>query len=192
MTTLLSLILLLAPVKLEHGQFTILKDGKKIGTEDFTISKRGTGYLVEGKSTIGDSTVSSRMELDDKLGVVSYQVSSSQGSIEVKVTPPVSELQSVVNGETSTADFRFPDRGVILDDDFFHHYLILMYRVQAGQNSFSVFVPREMRDGSATVRSTGAGKYDLQVGDVRLQATTDSDGRLTKLVVPAANVVVQR
>jgi hypothetical protein len=67
-----------------------------------------------------------------------------------------------------------------------------MYRVQAGQNSFSVFVPREMRDGSATVRNTGAGKYDLQIGDVRLQATTDSDGRLTKLVVPAANVVVQR
>jgi hypothetical protein len=189
---LLSLFLLLAPVKVEHGQFTILKDGKKIGSEDFSISNRGKGYLVEGKTTIGGATVSSQMELDDKLNVTSYQISSTQGSIAVKVTPPVSELQSIVNGETSTADFRFPEHGVILDDDFFHHYLILMYRVQAGENSFSVFVPREMRNGTATVRRTAAGRYDIEVGDVRLQATTDTDGRLTRLAVPAVNVVVER
>ena len=192
MNVLFSLLILLAPVKLEHGQFTILKDGKKIGTEDYTIAKRGAGYFVEGKTAIGETVVSSQMELDDKLGVTSYQVSSREGSIAVKVTPPVSELQSIVNGETSTADFRFPERGVILDDDFFHHYLILMYRVQAGQNSFSVFVPREMRNGTATVRSTGPGKYDLQVGEVRLQATTDADGRLVRLAVPAVNVMVER
>ena len=115
MNILFSLLLLVAPVKLEHGQFTILKDGKKIGTEDFSIAKRGTGYLVEGKSTIGERTVSSQMELDDKLAVVSYRVSTAEGSISVKITPPVSELQSIVNGETSSADFRFPNGGVILD-----------------------------------------------------------------------------
>jgi hypothetical protein len=185
-------MLLFAPVKVEHGQFTILKDGKKIGTEDFSITKRGSGYFVEGKTAIGEIVVSSQMELDDKLGVTSYQVSSHEGSIRVKVTPPVSELQSVVNGETSSADFRFPDGGVILDNDFFHHYLILMYRVQSAQSSFSVFVPRDMRNGTADVRRTGPGRYDLEVGDVRLQATTDNDGRLMKLVVPAANVVVER
>jgi hypothetical protein len=189
---LISLLLLLTPVKLEHGQFTILKDGKKIGTEEFSIAKRGTGYLVEGKTTVGELVISSQMQLNDKLGVTSYQVSTREGSLAVKVTPPVSELESVVNGETSSADFRFPDGGVILDNDFFHHYLILMYRVQAGQTSFSVFVPRDMRDGTATVRRTGPGRYDLDVGEVRLQATTDADGRLTKLVVPSANVVVER
>ena len=192
MNVLFSLLLLLAPVKLEHGQFTILKDGKKIGTEDFSIAQRSGGYLVEGKTTIGDRTVSSRMELDAKLSVTSYQVSAAEGSIVVKVASPVSELQTVVKGETSTADFRFPDGGVILDNDFFHHYLILMYRVQTGQNSFSVFVPSDMRNGTATVRRTGAGTYDLDVGDVRLQATTDANGTLTKLIVASANVVVQR
>jgi hypothetical protein len=187
-----SLLLLLAPVKLEHGQFTILKDGKKIGTEDFSIAKRGAGYLVEGKTAIGELVISSQMELDDKLAVVSYQVSSREGSIGVKVTPPVSELQSVVNGETSSADFRFPDGGVILDNNFFHHYLILMYRMQAGQNSFSVFVPQDMRVGTATVRNVGPRTFDISVGEVRLQATTDAAGSLTKLVVPSANVVVER
>ena len=138
MNVLLSLLLLVAPVKLEHGQFTILKDGQKIGTEDFSIARRGTGYLVEGKMTIGERTVSSQMELDDRLAVVSYQVSTAEGSLSVKITSPVSELQSVVNGQTSSADFRFPPGGIILDDDFFHHYLILMYRVAAGQNSYRV------------------------------------------------------
>jgi hypothetical protein len=189
---LISLLLLLAPVKVERGQFTILKDGKKIGTEDFSIARRATGYLVEGKTTVGELVISSQMVLNDKLGVTSYQVSTREGSLAVKVTPPVSELQSIVNGETSSADFRFPEGGVILDNDFFHHYLILMYRVQAGQTSFSVFVPRDMRDGTATVRRIGPGRYDLDVGEVRLQATTDADGRLTKLVVPSANVVVER
>jgi len=132
------------------------------------------------------------MELDDKLAVVSYQVSTAEGSLSVKIMSPVSELQSVVNGQTSSADFRFPPGGIILDDDFFHHYLILMYRVAAGQNSFAVFVPQEMKNGTATVRRIGSGMYNVEAGDVRLQATTDADGRLMKLVVPSANVVVQR
>ena len=192
MTIFLSLLLLLAPVKLEHGRFTILKDGKKIGSEDFSVMKRGAGYSVEGKITLGELMKSSQMELDDKLAVTSYQVSSNDGSIAVKVMKPVSELKTVVNGETSTADFRFPDGGVILDNDFFHHYLILLYRAQVGQNSLPVFVPQDMRVGTASVRATAPRTYDLAIGEVRLQATVDADGSLTKLVVPAANVVVER
>jgi hypothetical protein len=188
----LTLLLVLAPVKAEQGRFTILKDGKRVASEEFSVSRRGTGYLVEGKTTIGDLVKSSRMELNDKLVPTSYEASSPQGTIRVKVTSPVSELESVVNGETSTADFRFPEGGVILDNDFFHHYLILMYRVQMGQNSFAVVVPQDVRTGSATARSTGAGRYELQVGDVKLEATTDADGVLTTLSVPSANVVVQR
>ena len=192
MSVLLTVFLLLAPVKVERGRFVITKDGKTIGTDEFSISKRGPGYFLEGKTTIGDLVISSQMELDDKLAVTSYQASSREGSIHVKVTKPVSELQSVVNGETSSTDFRFPDGGVILDNNFFHHYLILLYRAQTGQNSFSVFVPQDMRLGTATVRSTRPRTYDLQVGDVRMEATTDADGSLTRLSVPSANVTVQR
>src|SRR2546425_451885 len=176
MNVFLTVLLLLAPVKVERGRFTITKDGKTIGTDDFSISKRGPGYFLEGKTTIGDLVISSQMELDDKLAVISYQVSSRDGSIQVKVTKPISELESVVNGETSTTDFRFPDGGVILDNNFFHHYLILLYRVQAGRNMFPVFVPQDMRVGEAKVRRTGPRNYDLEVGDVMLQATTDADG----------------
>jgi hypothetical protein len=185
-------MLLLAPLKAEHGQFNIMQDGKKIGTEEFTLSKAGTGYSLEGKTTIGDMTMSSQMELNDKLVPISYTASSKEGTIRVKVMSPISELQTVVNGETSSADFRFPEGGVILDNNFFHHYLILLYRVQAGLNTFPVFVPHDTSVGSATIRSTGPHTFDLEVGNVTLQATTDADGSLIKLTVPSAKVVVER
>ena len=192
MNVFLSLLLVFAPIKVEQGRFSIFKDGKMMGTEEFSVTRRGSGYFVEGKTTIGSDVISSQMELDQKLAVTSYEASSSEGSIHVKIASPISELKSIVNGETSTADFRFPEGGVILDNNFFHHYLILLYRVQAGQSSFSVFVPHDLRVGAATVRAAGPRTYDLEVGEVKLQATIDSDGSLTKLAVAAANVVVQR
>ena len=40
MTFFLSLLLLAAPaIKTEHGQFNITKDGKTIGTNEFTVSR---------------------------------------------------------------------------------------------------------------------------------------------------------
>jgi len=185
-------LLLLAPIKAEQGRFNILKDGRKIGTEEFSIVKRHAHYLIDGKATIGDTTISSKMEVDEKLVPVSYEVSNPQGKIRVTVTSTVSELQSVVNGETSGGDFRFPQGGVILDNNFFHHYVVLLYRVAAGQSDFPVFVPQDMSVGSAVVRNTGPRAYSLEIGDVRMEATTDMDGRLLRLTVPVANVVVER
>jgi hypothetical protein len=194
MNLLLSVLLLLVPtpVKTDHGRFNILKDGQKIGTDEFTIGRHDANYVLESKTTIGDTTISSRMEVTDKLAPVSYEATSAGGKIRVKVDTPISELQSVVNGETSSADFRFPEKGVILDNNFFDHYLILMYRVVAGENKFDVFVPQDRSVGSATARNTGPRTYDLEIGDVHMQATVDSDGTLTKLTVPAAKVVVER
>jgi hypothetical protein len=192
MTLLLSFLLLLAPIKVEKGRFNIVKDGKRIGTDEFTVAMRGSHYVIDGRLTMGDLAIASKMELDEKLIPVSYEVSNPEGKIRVNVQAPISEVQTVVGGQTSSADFRFPEGGVILDNNFFHHYLVLLYRAQSGQNNFSVFVPQDMSVGSAQIRSTGARTYDLEIGDVRMQATTDAEGSLIKLTVPAANVVVER
>ncbi len=194
MNVLFSLLLLLlpTPVKTERGRFNILKDGQKIGTDEFTVGRHGSNYVLESKTTIADTTISSRMEVTDKLLPVSYEASNAAGSLKVNVASPLSELQTVVNGETSSADFRFPEGGVILDNNFFDHYLILMYRVQAGESKFSVFVPQDRSIGSATVRPGSPRNYDLEIGEVHMQATVDADGSLVKLTVPAAKVVVER
>ena len=192
MSVLLSFLLLLAPIKIEHGRFNIVKDGRRIGTDEFTVVMRGSNYLIDGKATIGDVILASKMELDSKLETVAYEVSNQQGRIRIKVASPISEMETLVGGETSTTDFRFPESGVILDNNFFHQYLVLLYRAQMGQTKVAVFVPQDMSVGSATIKSTGPRTYDLEVGDVKMQATTAADGSLIKLVVPGANVVVER
>ena len=55
MNLLLPLVLLLAPIKAEKGQFNILQDGKKIGSEQYSITKVEAGYRVEGQTTIGSA-----------------------------------------------------------------------------------------------------------------------------------------
>jgi len=192
MSLLLTFLFLLAPIKVEHGRFNILKDGKKVGTDEFTVVMRGSNYVVDGKVNIGELVISSKMELDQKLVPTSYEVSNPEGKIHVKVESPLSEIQTSVGGETSSADFRFPEGGAILDNNFFHHYVVLMNRVRMGQTNIPVFVPQDQSVGSAVVRSTGPNAYELQVGDVRMQATTDAEGNLIRLAVPAANVVVER
>src|SRR5215470_16529255 len=102
MNILLSVLLVLlpAPVKTEHGRFNIVKDGQKIGTDEFSIGRHDSNYVLESKTTIGEMIISSRMEITDKFAPVSYEASSPGGKIRVKVESPISELQSVVNGET--------------------------------------------------------------------------------------------
>src|SRR5262245_40565579 len=192
MSVLLSFLLLLTPIKIEHGRFNIVKDGKKIGTDEFTVVMRGSEYLIDGKATVGDVTIYCKTELNSKLEPICYEVASQQGLIRIKVASPVSEMQTVVGADSSSTDIRFPEGGVILDNNFFHQYLVLLYRAQMGQTNFSVFVPQDMSVGSAEIRSTGPRTYDLEVGDIKMQATTAPDGSLIKLTVPSANVVVER
>src|SRR5215470_6265023 len=102
MSVLLTFLMLLAPVKLEHARFNIIKDGSKIGTDEFTIAMRGANYTMDGKLTMGDLTISSKMELDAKLVPISYEVSNPDGKMRVNVASPISELQTVVGADTSS------------------------------------------------------------------------------------------
>jgi hypothetical protein len=191
MNLLLPLVLLLAPIKIETGQFNIVQDGKKIGTEQYSVTKIQTGYRIEGRTTLDN--ISSKMEVDENLVPTFYEYTKGQGTIRVRINNPLSELESTAPGaQPETIDFRFPERGIILDNNFFHHFLILMYRFQSGDRMFSVFVPQDMRVGSASIRPTGPRSFDLEGGDVKLQATTDADGRLMRLTVPDAKVVIER
>jgi hypothetical protein len=132
------------------------------------------------------------MEVDEKLVPTTYEYSHGKGSIRIKVGSETSELTVVQNGETSSTNFRFPAGATIVDNNFFHHYLMLLYRVSGAEATIPIFVPQDMQVGSAKIKSTGTRMYSLEVGDVTLQATVDESGRLLRLAVPSANVVVER
>jgi hypothetical protein len=195
MTTAILIALLLAPVVPESGRFTIRQNGKTIGTEEFTIRARDKGFVVEGRTRLeGDpDTLTSRMELDENLIPTTYEYRRGKGSIGIKVASQTSELTVVEGGgEPSSTNFRFPRAGSIVDNNFFHHYLILLYRIRTGDESFAIFVPQDMQVGQARIRATASRTYSLEVGDVKMEAVVDEKGRLLKLTVPGAGVTVER
>ncbi|MBI4475380.1 MAG: hypothetical protein HY646_22135 [Acidobacteria bacterium] len=197
MSILLSFLMMLIPqVKLENGRFNIIQDGKRIGTEEFSITTRGTGYTAEGRIRItsGRETteVRSRMELDSQLRPTYYEQQSKQGVIRLRIAQPLSELEYSVGGREQQHDIRFPENGAILDDNFFHHYLILLYRPGISGAIVPTLVPTSGTMGTLAIRQSADHTYELQTENNRLIATTDSDGRLIRLTAPDANVVVER
>jgi len=191
---LLALLLVVAPVVPESGRFTIRQDGRTIGTERFTIQSTAKGYVAEGRTELtgNPNPILSRMELDENLSPVSYSYTNGPAGLRIKVQSPASELIVVERGAESSTEFRFPEGGSIVDNNFFHHYLLLLYRARAADQRISVFVPQDMQAGQARVRSTGNRTFELEVGDVKLEATVDGEGRLQRLTVPSAKVVVER
>src|SRR5215831_791696 len=109
-TTIFSLLLLLAPIT-ETSRFNIFQDGKKIGSEEFSITARPGGYVAEGRTElVGDPVpLTSRMEMDEQLNPTSYEYQHGTGTIRVKVEKPTSELATVDGTQESSTDFRFPE-----------------------------------------------------------------------------------
>jgi hypothetical protein len=195
MLTLAATLLLLGPINLETGRFTITQDGKKIGSEQFTISAgRDGGYVAEAKTQLtGDpQQLSSRLELDRKLKPVSYEYTNGKGTIRVKFGEPTSEYETETDGKKSSMDFRFPESGFILDNNFFSHYVMLLYKVTETGGDFPILVPQDMQLGVATVKPKGNNVFELHIDQVVMEATTDKTGKLIRLAVPSAKVVVER
>ena len=196
MNILLSLALLLAPIKADSGRFTIYQNGQRIGTEDFTINPKRGGYSAEGRTQISTGTqtfdLKSRMELNEQLMPLSYEFQTQGIVISLKVEDPISELEYTGDGKTESRDIRFPANGAIIDANFFHHYLLLLYRAAISGQTVSVFVPREMTVGQLRIRDAGNRTYELETSDGKAVATTDADGRMIKLTFPDSKVVVER
>jgi hypothetical protein len=198
MNVVFLLLLLLAPLRAETGKFTISVGGNRIGTEEFSVTPRTGGYLIEGHTVITapnqKADLKSRMELNEALKVTAYEFQSGIGSIHLKVNSPLSELEYVTDGEKHSDDIRFPADGAIVDSNFFHHYAVLLYRVAAMKGTVTVatFVPQDLHLASLTIKNPSPNTYEIDSGSIKVIATTDKDGRLVRLAVPDAKVLVER
>ena len=198
MNLLFSLLLLVIPLRMETGRLTIYQDGKKIGTEDFTITPRSGGYVVDGHTVINapnqNADLLSHMELNDELKPLLYQFTSPVASVRLKIDSPTSQLEYSFQGDKQTDEVRFPADGVIIDSNFFHHYAILLYRITGTSTATTVsaFAPQELQVGPMKVQSVGNNTYEMDTGNLKVIATTDKEGRLIRLSVPDAKVVVER
>ena len=196
MSALPLILSLLLPVQIESARFIVSVDGTRIGTEDFTISKRGDGFLAEGRIRLevdGETVdAQSRMELDAALNPIFYEYRSADRTIQVTVGELLTEVEYTLEGQRTPYDIRFPDGGMIIDDNFFHHYLLLLYRQNLGRESVPVFVPQQMTLGTIDVRELEERTYELDSNNLKLRATLDENGRMLRLVLVDSNVVVER
>ena len=195
--TIASLVLLLVlPLQVENSSFTVTVNGERIGTEEFSIIRNGDGFLATGRTRLelNDQSIDarSRMELDERFNPIKYEYRSGNQVLNVEIEDQVAEIEYTVDGQRTPYDVRFPLGGTIIDDNFFHHYMLLLYRLGDAGGTVPVFVPQQMTLGSIEVNQVGDQAYELDSENIRLLATTDEDGRLLRLVLVDSNIVVER
>jgi hypothetical protein len=96
------------------------------------------------------------------------------------------------------------ENAILLDESVAHHYYFMVRRAAAGTSRVPVIIPREHRQGQATVALAGdemvtvgrtnvrARRFTIDLaGDTR-SVWVDSDGRVLKLEIPGKNFVAVR
>ncbi len=195
--TIISLLLLaVLPLQVETSRFTVSIDGERVGTEDFSLVRNGDGFLATGRTRLEVNgqrlDVRSRMELDDRFNPIAYEYRSSEQVLTVKFGGQVAEIEYTVGGQRTPYDVRFPLGGMVVDDNFFHHYMLVLYRLGEAGGAVPIFVPQQMTLGVLDVARVDDGTYELRSGNLRLRATTDEEGRLLRLARVDSNIVVER
>jgi hypothetical protein len=193
-TTLIAALLWL--FQTGSGEFTISIDGSRVGREEFSISRNAGGFVATGRTRLqvnGENVqMDSRMELDADLNPTSYEYRSEGRRLEMDIGDPATDVRVTIDGEVTSYQILFPAGAMIVDDNFFHHYILLMERVGQEGGAVEVFVPQQLTEGTVEVRAVGDGTYDLLTENLSLRASVDSDGRLIRLVGLDSNVVIER
>lgn len=210
----------------DSGSFGIFVNGKRVGTEKFSIEQRGSGTSVaDSEITVEDGggkiTQTSEMQLTAKGELISYvwkglSPQKEQSTVEVKDQLLV---EHVVPADQKKTDVPYilPASTVILDDNFFSHRELLVWRYLAtgcvdkqnegkmcGASHFGILVPHQHISAQAVMELTGREKINVKGQSQELnKLKIDSDGvvwnlwvtddyKLIKITVPAANVEVVR
>jgi hypothetical protein len=194
MRWLLVAVLLFVP-QAENGRFRISLNGGLVGSEEFSVLRSGGGFVASGQLRLrvdGQSVeAESRMELDAEFNPVSYEYRSGNRSLRMEIGEPTT-LEITVDGVSNSLDIRFPEGGVIVDDNFFHHYALLLNQVGEGGGEVQAFVPQQLTTGTIRVEPAGSGRFDLTTENLRLEARIDGEGRLVRLAAPDSSVIVER
>lgn len=189
-------LLVLFPLQQEQSAFTIRVNGERIGREEFSILRKGDGFLATGRARLEfngqEVDVWSRMELDAGFNPTAYEYRSPEQVLNLSIDGGTAEIVYSLEGQRTRQDIRFPAGAVIVDDNFFHHYMLLLYHVGASGGSVPVFVPQQMTLGSVQIKPTGTDTYELRTDNLQLRATTDESGRLLRLTSQDGMIVVER
>jgi len=167
---------------MDKGIFAIYRDGKPIGTEEFTVS------LLDGAGTVQSKTAFRIVQDAEAKDIVLR----TNLTLDAKMVPKVYELQSEISFQKQSLKVEFKPRlavctfdlglekktdaailaadTIVLDDNVFCHWAMLLSRYDMkakGTQSFNIFVPQQGKNGYGAIAVTHLGKDSFAMGQGR-------------------------
>jgi len=203
----------------DQGTFIISQAGRLMGTEKFSIRSTSNQIQAQGEVTLRyeDSGRAvnihtfPRLVLSSELEPVSYvwdEKSPDISHLEVDFrSSPARSVLKKSDGKRDVREFQLRPDVVILDNNIFHHYELLVrryLRTPGGIQAFNGFIPQEALPGGLAVADAGTAEPKVlgkQKGLRHLIVTTDTLrvdlwaddlGRLDRLLSPSAQLEVVR
>jgi hypothetical protein len=190
----------------DSGSFGIFVNGRRVGTEKFTIEQRGSEMSVAtSEITVDDGhskvTQTAEMHVSPNGELLSYVWKGLTPQKEQSTVEPKDQLlvEHVVPADQKKTDVPYilPASTVILDDNFFSQRELLVWRYLAtgcvvkpnegrmcGPSRFGVLVPHQHTSASAVMDLTGREKITIRGQEQELNKfKLESDGVVWNLWV---------
>lgn len=196
------------PEPLDVGSFSILREGERVGREQFSLrrvgSAEGVAFELRAESAIGDRRIATRLETDATGAPLRYSAEVRDGATLVlrlggqRTRGRFATLARTDRGEAAR-EYLLPSGSVVLEAESFHQAALLLLD-RRGRVDFRVRALAPMENRERDVRVTLDAEVDtIAVAGVRLTASrwviddsdarrvlwTDADGRVLRVTVPA-------
>jgi hypothetical protein len=203
----------------EEGNFKIFFGGELIGEEKFQIGAEATDYkawadihltLERGKDKV-TFKIKPLLQFTKFFEPLTYKVLQEAGDNQMKASihfkPGSSQAVYETGQETDSREIKLSGDVVVLDDNVFHHYVLLARRYdysKGGVQEFSAFVPQQFLAGSISVADQGFENIQLgnktlslqhllvDTGEIQISLWLNKQHELQKISVPKSNVDVIR
>ena len=170
----------------DSGSFGVFVNGRRVATETFKIEQRVGGSTAKSELKVEDGSMQrSEMELTDRGEIVRYGWQQDRPvKAELSVVPKDEFLSEIINAGPNQKSFNvphlMPHSTPILDDNFFMHREILIWRYLAlgctlkpeglrcnpAPQQFGVLIPTQHASEVVTVDFKGKEKISLKGKDV--------------------------
>jgi len=211
----------------DSGSFGIFVQGKRVATETFHVQQLGTASSIKSdlKQTVGADPVEqkSSLEITSSGALVRYEWSQSSGG-SLTVLPNneflIERIITPSSSKPAEQPFLMPNTSAILDNNFFIHREVLIWRYLASNckpeggsmkcqqeaGEFGVLVPQDRTSVRVRLELVGSEKINIRGTErelLRLNLKGESfdwslwvDGRdqfkLIRVAIPADNTEVVR
>src|SRR2546423_2176877 len=208
----------------DSGSFGVFVNGRRVATETFKIEQHAGGSMARSELKVEDGSAQrSEMELTDRGDIVRYGWQQEKPTkAELSVVPKDEFLSEMINAgpnqKTYSVPHLMPHSTPILDDNFFLHREILIWRYLAlgctskpeglscnpAPQKFGVLIPTQHASEIVTVDFKGKEKINLKgqpvecssfrlhTDDSNVLVYMDDQRKVVRIVASASGLEVVR